>query len=145
MYVIVTTNKKLVEDAQKLGASVVKVPDKEVEKRYIYQSDEEKILKTLQVLEFRPHLKGYIYIKDILVECINKPNYQNEQITKIIYPRCAQKFGTQPNRVERAIRHSIEKSFSIAPEKYSEVFRRTISTRPTNDEFLGMLAEYIAN
>ena len=53
------------------------------------------------------HIKGYQYLREAIMMVVNDIDVIN-QITKSLYPQIAQKFGTTPSRVERAIRHAIE-------------------------------------
>ena len=53
------------------------------------------------------HIKGYQYLREAIIMVVNDIEVIN-QITKSLYPQIAQKFGTTPSRVERAIRHAIE-------------------------------------
>lgn len=53
------------------------------------------------------HIKGYQYLREAIMLVVNDIDVIN-QITKSLYPQIAQKFGTTPSRVERAIRHAIE-------------------------------------
>lgn len=55
---------------------------------------------------FRPNIKGF----DFLVESIELVKYNKQylrKITKDLYPKIAEMFEETPNKVERAIRHSI--------------------------------------
>ena len=68
-------------------------------------------------------------------------------ITKILYPSIAKKFDTTPSRVERAIRHAIEVAWSRGKmETLDALFGYTINTgkgKPTNSEFIAMIADHI--
>ena len=67
------------------------------------------------------------------------------QITKSLYPQIAQKFGTTPSRVERAIRHAIEVAWGRGEVDLMEnIFGYTVSAskgKPTNSEFIAMIAD----
>ncbi len=66
-------------------------------------------------------------------------------ITKTLYPSIAEKYGTTPSRVERAIRHAIELAWSRGSvQNISELFGYTVSinkAKPTNSEFIAMIAD----
>lgn len=68
-------------------------------------------------------------------------------ITKAIYPNVAQKNKTKSNRVERAIRHSIEIMWERGdPEEHHNMFENSIDLvkgRPSNSEFIARVADYI--
>ena len=67
------------------------------------------------------------------------------QITKSLYPQIAQKFGTTPSRVERAIRHAIEVAWGRGEvDLMQNIFGYTVSAakgKPTNSEFIAMIAD----
>ena len=66
-------------------------------------------------------------------------------ITKELYPELAQKFDTTVSRVERAIRHAIEISWTRGDIKVmEEIFGNSVDfdrSRPTNAEFLTAIAD----
>ncbi len=68
-------------------------------------------------------------------------------ITKVLYPRIAEKYDTTPSRVERAIRHAIEVAWSRNNiETIKKFFGYTINTekgKPTNSEFIALVADRI--
>ena len=67
------------------------------------------------------------------------------QVTKLLYPDIANKYGTTPSRVERAIRHAIEVAWGRGDPKITEsIFGYTVSAdkgKPTNSEFIAMIAD----
>lgn len=67
------------------------------------------------------------------------------QITKQLYPAIAERYGTTPSRVERAIRHAIEVAWARGKKQAVEnIFGYTISAskgKPTNSEFIAMIAD----
>ena len=66
-------------------------------------------------------------------------------VTKVLYPAVAKKFGTTPSRVERAIRHAIEVAWDRGDiETLQKYFGYTVSNikgKPTNSEFIAMIAD----
>ncbi len=90
------------------------------------------------------HIKGYQYIRDAILMCINDSEMINS-ITKILYPEISKKYRTTPSRVERAIRHSIEVAWNRGnPEVIEEYFGYTVSDgkgKPTNSEFIALIAD----
>lgn len=66
-------------------------------------------------------------------------------VTKEIYPKIANKYQTTSSRVERAIRHAIEISWTRGDIKLMEdIFGNSVDfdrSRPTNSEFLSTLAD----
>ena len=90
------------------------------------------------------HIKGYQYLREAIMMVVNDIEVIN-QITKSLYPQIAQKFGTTPSRVERAIRHAIEVAWGRGEQTTVEsIFGYTVSAskgKPTNSEFIAMIAD----
>ena len=66
-------------------------------------------------------------------------------VTKVLYPEVAKKFNTTSSRVERAIRHAIEVAWDRGDlEVLQKYFGYTVSNikgKPTNSEFIAMIAD----
>ena len=66
-------------------------------------------------------------------------------VTKVLYPEVARRFSTTPSRVERAIRHAIEVAWDRGDiEVLQKYFGYTVSNikgKPTNSEFIAMIAD----
>ena len=90
------------------------------------------------------HIKGYQYLREAIMMVVNDIEVIN-QITKSLYPQIAQKFGTTPSRVERAIRHAIEVAWGRGEvDLMQNIFGYTVSAakgKPTNSEFIAMIAD----
>lgn len=90
------------------------------------------------------HIKGYQYLREAIIMVVNNIDIIN-QITKQLYPEIAQKYGTTPSRVERAIRHAIEVAWGRGQtETVESIFGYTVSAakgKPTNSEFIAMIAD----
>lgn len=113
---------------------------------FIDNSINKKISKLLHDLGMPSHIKGYQYIRDAIILMHNDSNYFNG-ITKQLYPEIAMKYSTTPSRVERAIRHAIEVSWSRGDyDLMDEIFGHSVDfdrAKPTNSEFLATLADKI--
>ena len=90
------------------------------------------------------HIKGYQYLREAIILTINDMEMINA-VTKVLYPEVARKFGTTPSRVERAIRHAIEVAWDRGDiEVLQKYFGYTVSNikgKPTNSEFIAMIAD----
>ena len=90
------------------------------------------------------HIKGYQYLRDAIIKVVNNIDILN-QITKQLYPEIADKYGTTPSRVERAIRHAIEVAWGRGQtDAVERIFGYTVSAvkgKPTNSEFIAMIAD----
>ena len=93
------------------------------------------------------NIKGYRYLISALKLTITQPELFDHGITKAIYPMVAKEFATTPSRVERAIRHAIEKTWNDGPlDVLEKIFGNTIASskgKPTNSEFISGICEYV--
>lgn len=90
------------------------------------------------------HIRGYQYIKEGIKIVYNGGN-RISYITKDVYPEIASRFDTTPTRVERAIRHAIEVSWSRGDiNLMEETFGNSLNVnrdKPTNSEYLTTIAD----
>lgn len=90
------------------------------------------------------HIKGYMYLREAITMVYNEIEILGS-ITKVLYPRIAEKHKTTPSRVERAIRHAIEVAWSRGNvDTIKRLFGYTVNTskaKPTNSEFIAMIAD----
>ena len=114
-----------------------KVSDKEMDLRI-------KISDMLHNLGVPSHSRGYQYIRDGIVMMYEEPDML-KGITKEIYPELALKYNTTTSRVERAIRHAIEVSWSRGDyQLMDKYFGNSIDydkSKPTNAEFIITLTD----
>ena len=93
------------------------------------------------------HIKGYQYLREAVRMVVNDPDVIN-RITKELYPGIARTYDTSASKVERAIRHAIEVAWTRGKiENINDIFGYNVYTRndkPTNGEFIALLAEHIA-
>ena len=111
------------------------------------ESISKRITKVLHNVGIPAHIKGYHFIREAVDMVIENPNVIG-QITKTLYPSIAEKFDSSPTKVERAIRHAIELGWTRGnQDTIDEIFGYTISAlkaKPTNSEFIAMVADYIS-
>lgn len=92
------------------------------------------------------HLVGHPYVVEALVMTVKDRSYINN-ITFGLYPQLAAKFDTTASRVERAIRHLIEVTWTRGDmDVLCGYFGNTVSAsrgKPTNGEFIARLANVI--
>jgi len=102
------------------------------------------ITSLLHSLGIPSHIKGYMYIRDGIDLMYNKPSMIGA-ITKELYPEIAEKYDTTTSRVERAIRHAIEVSWSRGDyDLMEDIFGHSVDydrAKPTNSEFIATLAD----
>ena len=102
------------------------------------------ITKMLHALGIPSHIKGYEYIRESVHLMYKNPSLLGA-ITKELYPEIAIKFDTTTSRVERAIRHAIEVSWSRGDyDLMEEIFGHSVDydrAKPTNSEFIATIAD----
>ena len=107
---------------------------------------ERDILELFQDIGIPANVKGHVYLKEAIILSISNTQMRNS-ITKKLYPSVAEKYGTTPSRVERAIRHAIENAWERGELKAAEeICGLTVNSRkgrPTNTELILSIAEYI--
>lgn len=105
---------------------------------------ESEVSVLLHDLGIPTHVRGYQYIREGVM-LLYASDGVSSLVTKEIYPKIANKYQTTSSRVERAIRHAIEISWSRGDIKFMEnLFGNSIDfdrSRPTNSEFLSTLAD----
>ncbi len=105
---------------------------------------EAEVSNILHDLGIPAHVRGYNFIRDGVIMIYESEGFVTS-LTKEIYPKVASKYNTTPSRVERAIRHAIEISWSRGDIKLmEEIFGNSVDferSRPTNAEFLSGIAD----
>lgn len=105
---------------------------------------EAEITNIIHQIGVPAHIKGYIYLREAIMMVVNNVEYLSA-ITKELYPAISKKYNTTPSRVERAIRHAIEVSWSRGQvETINNIFGYTVHNgkgKPTNSEFIAMVAD----
>lgn len=134
-----------VELAEQGNAFVIsKMPKESIEEK---ETIERLVFEKAKEIGMVVNIKGYRYIVEACSLVIQDNKYLNS-ISKLLYPEIAKKYETTPSRVERAIRHAIEKTWWNGNQKAIEkIFGNTVSfdkSKPTNSQFIAMMAEVIA-
>jgi len=108
------------------------------------RSVEEEIAELLHTLAIPANIKGYAYLREAISLSLRgeKPV---SFVTKELYPAVARRFGTTPQRVERAIRHAIESAWDRGDaETLCGLFGYTVRAdrgKPTNGELIAFAAD----
>ena len=110
-------------------------------------ADPETILRQILLELGAPdHLLGHPYVIQGVLLVIHDQMYINN-ITFGLYPQLAARFDTTAARVERAIRHLVEVTWSRGDlEVLNRYFGNTVSAekgKPTNGEFIARLANVV--
>lgn len=109
---------------------------------------QEMISSTLMDIGINPALRGYGYLK-IAIEMAYYNREYMYAMTKRMYPTIAEKVGSTPTRVERGIRHAIERAFSNMSVETNERYFKNVTSissgKVTNSTFVAVVVEHIAN
>ncbi|MBR3970265.1 MAG: response regulator [Ruminococcus sp.] len=108
-------------------------------------NDAELIVTNLiRSLGIPAHIKGYRYIRTAILLCAQNGAYL-DNMTKLLYPHIAEIYDTTSERVERAIRHSIEAAWNRNnKEAMSSFFGCSVENfrnKPTNSEFIALASD----
>ena len=106
--------------------------------------DERMVKKLLKEMAVPMNIKGYMFLSTAIVLLSKK---KEMKISIGLYPKVAKEFGTTGSRVERSIRHAVERTFEIGNyDVLYEVFGTKVSAtkgKLTNSEFMYACIEYL--
>lgn len=107
-------------------------------------SIDEKLASLFLTIGIPAHIKGYQFLRTAVKMVVDNPDMIN-RITKELYPSIGKCYNTSASKVERAIRHAIEVAWSRGRiDTLNKAFGCRVATKedkPTNGEFIAMLAE----
>lgn len=106
----------------------------------------EDVTELLRQIGVSASLCGYGYLREAILMAIEEPDVMNS-VTKTIYPGVAQKYNSNPSKVERGIRHSIELAWRRGNATVLDsIFGYTVDGqkgKTTNSEFIAMVADRV--
>lgn len=110
-------------------------------------SIDEKLASLFLTIGIPAHIKGYQFLRTAVKMVVDNPDMIN-RITKELYPSIGKCYNTSASKVERAIRHAIEVAWSRGRiDTLNKAFGCRVATKedkPTNDEFIAMLADKLS-
>jgi len=116
--------------------------------RIHYEQRDQQIVGLLGQINMSPAIQGYRYLRKA-VNLVSVDISLLRGITNRLYPMLAEAFESTPSRVERSIRHAIESTVNKGNlDALHHLFGNTMDPqkgKPTNGEFIAMLAEYVRN
>jgi two-component system response regulator (stage 0 sporulation protein A) len=135
----------LVERIRLLGNGAVPAPSVSSLSRVTKKSSlEVDVTGIIHEIGIPAHIKGYHYLREAIMMVVEDVDLLGS-VTKILYPRIAEKFDTTSSRVERAIRHAIEVAWSRNNiDTIKKFFGYTVNTergKPTNSDFIALVAD----
>lgn len=98
----------------------------------------QNITKLVWKMGISPKLKGYVYLREVLVLAVLHPEMTCNQLYKMV----ANKFGIRPRSVGSAIRYAIESAGDENPKLLHECFPYPI-TNPSNLDVISLIADKI--
>ncbi len=103
---------------------------------------ERQVTLIMQEIGIPAHIRGYAYLRHAIMVMVAKRG-KITTISRDIYPAVAERYGTTPNRVERAIRHAIALAWERGnPERVNWIFGRDAAAdRPSNAEFMATVVD----
>ena len=109
-------------------------------------SKEQVIKRTLKELGVKPGVNGYKYLVEAIV-AVHDDESRLRGLVKGLYTDIAHKYNVSATSVERAIRCSIEVSYTQAPlEAVANVFGNTLppyKDKPANKQYIATVADYV--
>lgn len=111
------------------------------------QADPETLIRQILLELGAPdHLVGHPYVVQGILLVVEDRTYINN-ITFGLYPQLAAQFDTTASRVERAIRHLVEVTWTRGDlDVLNRYFGNTVSVdkgKPTNGEFIARIANVV--
>lgn len=107
-----------------------------------------EVTKLIHRMGIPANIRGYVYLREAILLVLNEVNMNMlGGVTKVLYPKVAEKYNTTAPRVERAIRHAIEIAWTRGNIEFlNSVFGHTIDAekgKPTNSAFIAKLADML--
>lgn len=108
---------------------------------------EEHVSRMMSDLGVPAHYKGYLYLREAILQVSEQPELLS-RVTKGLYPGVARRFGTSADKVERAIRHAIEATWTRGNlPRLNALFTYGVDMKtgkPTNSSFIARMADELA-
>lgn len=101
-----------------------------------------KVYRLIRQLGMTSKYKGYYYVAEAVMMSMEFQDYPIK-ITKDIYPFLAKKFKSTPVNIEHDIRTVINVCWTANKETMDRIAGYPLRYRPTNSEFVDMLAYYL--
>lgn len=107
---------------------------------------EREVTNIIQEIGVPPHIQGYQFLRDAILYIVDNIELLNA-VTTELYPMIAKKYDSNSTRVERAMRHAIEVAWNKGRvDTINKYFGYTVCDykgKPTNSEFIAMIADWI--
>lgn len=131
-------------NGEQLIRSMKEPKEKEKAREIRKETLDEQISRIFINVGIPPHIKGYAFLREGVKLAVENPMIINS-ITKALYPKIGEKYGTSASKVERAIRHAIEVAWNRGRiESINGILgvRAYVGAeKPTNGEFIALVAD----
>lgn len=103
---------------------------------------EQRVIQLLHLMGIPPHLKGFPYLKDVVLMCLAE-GYLAGGLSKEVYPALAKKYRTTIGGVEAAIRNAIAAAWEYGNRAYIEQLCQPYCSErmPTNSLLIAKITE----
>ena len=109
---------------------------------FVEQNLRPAIYDMLYSLGISANYAGFFFTSDAVYLTLQQPD-RLLLITKWLYPDIAKRYNTSWHNVERCIRKTVEVAWKLRTEKLCSIAKRDLERRPTNSQFISMLASYL--
>lgn len=106
--------------------------------------DEVSVTRLLQEMGVPAHFKGYNYLRDAIRIVLRDEQMLGGSLTKKLYPRLADKYGSTPGGVEAAIRNAVLAAWESGNREFIERMSGASVRKgrfPTNSMIIAKLAD----
>ncbi len=111
-----------------------------------HENVEMRVTKILQKIGVSAHLHGYYHLRTGIILAVHDPSIMDNVMTRL-YPDIATEHYTTASRVERSIRHAISVAWDQGNMEFIQTLfhysRHTHRKKPTNSEFIALLADNV--
>ena len=102
-----------------------------------------EIYRLIRQLGVTSKYKGYYFLAEAVKLCVEMQG-RPIKITKDIYPTLARKFKSTPVNIEHNIRTVLNLCWSSGKETLNAIAGYSLRYKPTNSEFIDILAYYLS-
>ena len=144
MDILVSRIRQLMDKSQSKVTKSYNSHDLKVPEALSRKDLEVEVTRIMREIGIPANIKGYQFIRNAVMLAVTDRDIINS-ITKQLYPTIAKEYNSTPTRVERAIRHAIEVTWSRGQlDAINSLFGYTINLnkgKPTNSEFIAMVSD----
>ena len=102
-----------------------------------------KVYHLIRQMGVTSKYKGYYFVADAVKLSMETAGYPL-RITKDVYPPLARKYKSTPNNIEHDIRTVVNVCWSANKDQMDRIAGYPLSYKPTNSQFVDMLAFYLS-